>query len=79
MTQVIVTEKGNTAIVQNPVATRVVTSGMLPPPVTGTLSLSTDVDITNLGDGGILVYNVATNKWTATNLLDKQIFEAGQF
>lgn len=79
MTQVIVTEKGNTAIVQNPVATRVVTSGMLPPPATTTLGLSTDVDITNLGDGGILVYNVATNKWTATNLLDKQIFEAGQF
>jgi len=26
-----------------------------------------------------LVYNTATNMWKATNLLDKQIFEAGQF
>lgn len=79
MTQVIVTEKGNTVVVQNPISTRVITSGMAPPPATVSVTNSTDVDLTNLQNGGILVYNSATQKWTASNLLDKQIFEAGQF
>lgn len=38
-----------------------------------------DVDISNLQDGSVLVYNTNSLKWTATNLLDKQIIEAGQF
>jgi hypothetical protein len=52
---------------------------MMPPPAVNSLTASSDVDISGLQDGGVLVYNTATNKWTATNLLDKQIFEAGQF
>jgi len=87
-TEVIVTQSGDTSVVQEQIVNRVVTddkpariitSGMLPPPAVNSIAASGDVDITNLQDGGVLVYNTATNKWTATNLLDKQIFEAGQF
>jgi hypothetical protein len=87
-TEVIVTQSGDTSVVQEQVVNRVViddkpariiTSGMMPPPAVNSITASGDVDITNLQDGGVLVFNTATNKWTATNLLDKQIFEAGQF
>lgn len=77
-TQVVVTDIGKT-VVANIQATRVVTSGMLPPIVVSSITNSVDIDISGLQDGGTLVYNTATNKWVATNLLDKQIFEAGQF
>jgi phage baseplate assembly protein gpV len=87
-TEVVVTQSGDTSVIQeqtiNRVVTddkpaRIITSGMMPPPVANSLSNSLDVDVTQLQDGGVLVYNTSTNKWTATNLLDKQIFEAGQF
>jgi hypothetical protein len=87
-TEVIVTQSGDTSVVQEQVVNRVViddkpariiTSGMMPPPAVNSLMASSDVDISGLQDGGVLVYSTATNKWTATNLLDKQIFEAGQF
>ena len=52
---------------------------MMPPPAVNSLTNSADVDVSQLQDGGVLVYNTATNMWKATNLLDKQIFEAGQF
>jgi len=78
MTQVVVTDLGKT-VVANVEVTQVVTSGMMPPNMVGTLTNSSDVDVSALQDGGILIYNATTNKWTATNLLEKQIFEAGQF
>jgi hypothetical protein len=87
-TEVVVTQSGDTSVVQEQIVNRVVTddkpariitSGMMPPPAVNSITASGDVDLTNLQDGGVLVYNTATNMWTATNLLDKQIFEAGQF
>jgi hypothetical protein len=78
MTQVVVTDLGKT-VVANVEVTKVITSGMMPPNTVGTITNSSDVDVSALQDGGILIYNAATNKWTATNLLEKQIFEAGQF
>lgn len=87
-TEVVVTQSGDTSVVQEQIINRVVTddkpariitSGMMPPPAVNSLMASSDVDISGLQDGGVLVYNTSTNKWTATNLLDKQIFEAGQF
>ena len=87
-TEVVVTQSGDTSVIQEQIVNRVVTddkpariitSGMMPPPAVNSLTASSDVDISGLQDGGVLVYNTATNKWTATNLLDKQIFEAGQF
>lgn len=87
-TEVVVTQSGDTSVIQeqtiNRIVTddkpaRIITSGMMPPPVANSLTNSLDVDVSQLQDGGVLVYNTSTNKWTATNLLDKQIFEAGQF
>lgn len=78
MTEVVVTDLGKT-VVANVQTTQIVTSGMMPPNMVGNITNSSDVDITGLQDGGMLVYNAATNKWVATNLLEKQIFEAGQF
>lgn len=78
MTQVVVTDLGKT-VVANIQSTQVITSGMMPPNTVGTITNSADVDVSGLQDGGMLVYNATTNKWVATNLLEKQIFEAGQF
>jgi hypothetical protein len=87
-TEVIVTQSGDTSVIQEQVINRVVTddkpariitSGMLPPPAVNSLSTASDVDLSQLQDGGILVYRTGTNRWTATNLLDQQIVESGQF
>lgn len=87
-TEVIVTQSNNTSVVQEQLVNRVVvddkpariiTSGMMPPPTVNSIAASGDVDLSQLQDGGMLIYNTATNMWKATNLLDKQIFEAGQF
>lgn len=86
--EVVVTQSGDTSVVQEQIVNRVVTddkpariitSGMMPPAIISSINNSVDVDMSGLQDGGVLVYNTATNKWTATNLFDKQIFEAGQF
>lgn len=78
MTDVVVTESGKTVVIDK-TTTTVVTSGMIPPISANSIMNSVDVDVTQLQDGGVLVYNIATHKWTATNLFEKQIFEAGQF
>ena len=38
-----------------------------------------DVDMTGLDDGSVLVYSTANSKWEATNLLEKQTVECGQY
>ena len=88
MTDVIVTESNNSTVVQRQQVQNVVVddkkatiivTGMMPPPATSSITNSVDIDLTQLQDGGLLVYNATTQKWTATNLLEKQIFESGQF
>ena len=88
MTDIVVTESNNTAVSSNVSINQVVTgdnsstvivTGIMGPAVTSSISQSNDVDMSQLRDGGVLVYNILTNKWVATNSLDKQIFEAGQF
>lgn len=43
------------------------------------LSQAQDVDVTELKDGAILVYRFDTGIWAATNSLNDQILEAGQY
>lgn len=38
-----------------------------------------DVDVTSLVNGSVLVYKTDTNKWTSTTKLDAQDVEAGEF
>jgi len=87
-TEVVVTQSGDTSVIQEQIINRVVTddkpariitSGMMPPPAVNSIMAAGDVDLTALQDGGVLVYNTATNMWTATNLFETQIFEAGQY
>lgn len=81
MTKVVVTESHNTSVVSDQIGQKstVVVTGILPPLSVTSIQTSADVDLTQLQDGGLLVYNANTQKWVATNLLEKQIFEAGQF
>lgn len=39
----------------------------------------TDVDLTTLSDGALLVYNASTELWVATNILEKQAVDCGQY
>ena len=85
-TQIIVTELNNAVVIEKkePVVvssqsqTKVVVGGMIGPTVT-TLKGLQDLDLTQLSAGSLLVYNAGTEKWHATNLLDQQVFESGQF
>ena len=38
-----------------------------------------DVDTTTLVNGSVLVYNVATSRWTSTTTLNAQNMEGGEF
>ena len=52
-----------------------------PPGASGTTTISsaTDIDMSNLSDGSMLVYNDITEKWHATLLLEQQIIDSGQY
>lgn len=39
----------------------------------------TDVDVTNLQNGSILVYSVGNNMWTSTTTLSAQNMEGGEY
>lgn len=44
-----------------------------------TLTEVTDIDMTGLTDGALLVYNAQVEKWKPTTVLDKQALESGQY
>jgi len=44
-----------------------------------TLSAMSDVDVSSIRDGSLLIYSTNVNKWQAGNTLNNQIMEAGQF
>jgi NADPH-dependent curcumin reductase CurA len=77
-TEVIVTESNNTVVIDKPQPT-VIVSGMIGPTGVTAISGLTDIDLTQLSSGSVLVYNSTSHKWTATTLLDQQIVESGQF
>ena len=76
-TEVIVTEANNTVVI-NTKQPNVIISGMIGPTGVTTFSGLTDIDLTQLAAGSVLVYDAGTQKWTATKLLDQQIVESGQ-
>jgi hypothetical protein len=51
------------------------------PAVVESMANIADVDITTngLNNGSLLIYKTATNKWTASRLLDFQVMEGGEF
>jgi hypothetical protein len=78
--KLVITET-ETVVVENAVGTVVVTGIMGPPGRSSTTSVAelTDIDLTDLRDGAVLVYNMQNSRWQATERLEKQILEGGQF
>jgi hypothetical protein len=77
-TQAIVTEKNNTVIVEQK-QPQVIVAGMIGPQGVTTLEGLSNVDITNLTNGGLLVYQTQVQKWVATTTLDAQNMEGGYY
>jgi hypothetical protein len=80
-TTVATTQDCGTVITQTTEIQTVVTGILGPPGPSGAGSLDemSDIDLTSLGSGSLLIYNTQTQKWTATTLLDQQTVESGQF
>lgn len=60
----------------------VVTVGIQGPSgATGNVAIgnATDVELSEMRDGSVLVYSTENSKWTATTKLEKQVLEGGQF
>jgi hypothetical protein len=77
-TEVIITEKNNAVVIEKR-EPQVIISGMIGPAGVTTLQGLTNVDVTNLTNGGILVYNSTSQKWVATTTLDAQNMEGGYY
>lgn len=75
------TTQNEAVVVDSQQSTIVVTGLMGPPGIDSPQGIATltDVDLTNLQNGSLLVYNQQTQTWIATRSLDNQIIEAGQF
>lgn len=72
----------NTILVDNPDITTIITSaeqGPPGPPGTTTISNASDVDVSNLENGSVLVYNQPVERWVATRMLENQSVESGQY
>lgn len=77
-TAVIVVDSHQTVVTQEP-QTRTIVAGLMGPPGAASFAELRDIDLSQLASGSTLVFNTTTNKWTATNLLEQQIVECGQF
>lgn len=71
----------STIVVNTETSGVVVTGIMGPPGIDGIIRLNDliDVDKTGLIDGATLVYNSTVEKWEATEKLNKQAIECGEF
>ena len=81
-TEVTITTDITEVVVISDTAAELVSVGIQGPagiPGTSTLSGATDLDLTELGPGSILVYDDTTAKWVSTTKLEKQTIECGQF
>lgn len=87
MTETVVAEKAHTVVLEQKPQTVVtqttsiqtIVTGVMGPPGFTSITNADDVDKSQLTDGAVLVYAANTATWRATNKLDNQILEAGQF
>lgn len=59
--------------------TEVVTVGVQGPPGPSYINTATDVDVSQLENGSVLVYKSSALKWTATRTLEQQNLEGGHY
>ena len=78
---VVVRDELGTVVEHQPQITTVVTGQLGPRGRPGPSSIEglTDVDLTNLQGGSLLVYNASTSKWGSTTLLNQQQVDCGEF
>jgi hypothetical protein len=87
MTQTIVVDKNTTVVVDKTTqqvvphtqTTRVIYTGVMGPPGTSSLSTLSDVDVTNLQTGSLLVYSTQVQRWQSTTTLENQLLNGGAF
>jgi len=75
-TEIIITEKNNQVVIERK-EPQVIVAGLMGPAGITTIQGMTDVDLSNLTDGGLLVYKTLVQKWVATTTLDAQNMEGG--
>jgi hypothetical protein len=78
MTQVVVTERNNTVIVDTKTPTTIVT-GIMGPPGKASLGELQDLDLTELENGSLLVYSTQAERWRSTTTLENQLLNGGAF
>jgi hypothetical protein len=66
-------------VVERTEDSRVVVTGVLAPVGQTTVTGAADVDLSNLSDGAVLVYQANTAKWQATRMLENQVMNGGFF
>jgi hypothetical protein len=79
---IIVDNSSDTLVIETPSAATIITIGEQGPPgAAGIEYLSDllDVDSSNLVNGSVLVYSTEEEKWIATNVLENQIIDSGQY
>jgi hypothetical protein len=72
----------NTILVENTEITTIISSaeqGPPGPPGIATINEAQDVDVSNLGEGSILIYSPSNEKWVASKLLENQSVESGHY
>jgi len=89
MTQVIVDQRydtiivddspNNTILVKTPETNLIITAGEQGPPGITYINQASDVNVSNLENGSILVYSESSEKWVATRLLENQSVESGHY
>jgi len=81
-TEQITVSETETLVVSNDTAVTIVSGMMGPRGISGgavPIAQLPDVDLTGIQDGSLLTYSSLTSKWQATNTLNNQTLEAGQF
>jgi hypothetical protein len=81
VTAVVTPDEALTVAVSEGSYTLNTTSQLNNPSVVESITNIADVDVTTngLNNGSLLIYKSATNKWTASRLLDFQVMEGGEF
>ena len=81
VTAVVQPDEALTVAVSEGTYTLTASSDLSSPAVVESMSNIADVDVTTNGliNGSLLIYKTATNKWTASRLLDLQVMEGGEF
>lgn len=75
----VVVQSEQSKVIINEDKSKVIITGIVGPKANNAINQANDIDLTGLTDGATLVYSTTSSKWKATNRLEKQIMEGGQY